>query len=139
MKTKSLICTFLLLVALQSCKTINETSKIVGTWQLTTFHYGDNNQQTMPGNVHRIKLITMIHFTWVQFMTENKQVESSAGGTFKVDGKNYTESIDWAGSSMTSYLCKEQKFQIKIENDKMYLAGQLSDGERIEEVWIKLK
>jgi hypothetical protein len=72
-------------------------------------------------------------------MTENKQVESSAGGTFKVDGKNYTESIDWAGSSMTSYLGKEQKFQIKIENDKMYLAGQLSDGERIEEVWIKLK
>jgi hypothetical protein len=139
MKSRSILCVFLLLVALQSCIRQPEASKIIGTWKLTSYHYGDKDPAVKPAYVNRIKLINFTHFTWVEFMTESKQVMSSAGGRFSFDGIYYTEYIDWAGLSMNNYLGKEQKFQIKIENKKMYRSGQLSDSLKIEEEWIKIE
>jgi hypothetical protein len=66
-------------------------------------------------------------------------VTSSAGGRISFDGKNYIESIDFAGLGMKSYLGKEQKFIIEVEDGKLHLSGQLSDSLKIDEIWTKLK
>jgi len=40
---------------------------------------------------------------------------------------------------MTDYFGKKQSFTIRVEGDKLYQSGQLSDGTKIEEVWQRVK
>jgi hypothetical protein len=41
--------------------------------------------------------------------------------------------------SMKVYLGKEQAFTIRIEGDRLFQSGKLSDGQKIEEVWQRVK
>ena len=111
----------------------------LGTWQLASFKYGTNDLAELPQNQRRIKLVTETHFTWVQFATTTKKAESMAGGTYSLSGDTYTESIDWVGSGMESYLDKKHAFTIRVERDKFFLSGSLADGLKIEEVWQRVK
>jgi hypothetical protein len=139
MKTKLFACLVLVILAI-SCGNIKKnSSKIIGTWELTSFQYGVRERQIMPNSLHRIKLITPTHFNWIQFNTHDKMVTNSAGGKFSFDGNNYIETIEFAGAGMTPYLGKVQKFIIKVEGDKLHLSGQLSDNLKIDEIWTKLK
>jgi hypothetical protein len=139
MKTKLFTCLILVLLTL-SCATIKKSnSGIIGTWELSSYQYGENERLTVPNGVHRIKLITPTHFSWIHFYDFDKMVTSSAGGRISFDGKNYIESIDFAGLGMKSYLGKEQKFIIEVEDGKLHLSGQLSDSLKIDEIWTKLK
>jgi len=40
---------------------------------------------------------------------------------------------------METYLGKKQAFTIRIDGDKLFQSGQLSDGLKIEEVWQRVK
>ena len=40
---------------------------------------------------------------------------------------------------MEPYLGKKQVFTIKIDGDKLFQSGQLSDGLKIEEIWQRVK
>ena len=111
-----------------------------GTWQLTSFKYGDDGKWTdRPQEQRRIKLITETHFTWVEYEVATGKVLSTAGGSYTLSGGAYTETIDYAGEGMTTYLGKPQSFTIRVEGDKLHQSGQLSDGTKIEEVWQRLK
>ena len=112
----------------------------LGTWQLISTKYGDAKDfSDFPNEQRRVKLITATHFTWVQFDTASKKVESMAGGPYTLDGDSYTETIEFVGAGMETYLGKKQPFTIKVNGDKLNQSGQLSDGLKIEEVWQRLK
>ena len=112
----------------------------LGTWQLVSTKYGDAKDfSDFPKEQRRVKLITATHFTWVQYDVATKKVESTAGGPYTLDGGSYTESIEFVGTGMETYLGKKQSFTIKVDGDKLYQSGQLSDGLKIEEVWQRLK
>ena len=51
----------------------------------------------------------------------------------------YTETVEFVGQGMESYLGKEQAFTIKIDGDKLTQSGQLSDKMKIEEIWQRVK
>jgi hypothetical protein len=146
MKTKVIgilaVVAFAVAVGLQAQQEPKESSgSHLGTWRLTSFNYGTNQQgfTDFPQAQRRIKLITKTHFTWIQFDTATKQSQSMAGGAYSLNGETYTESIDWADSSMESYLGKKHAFTIRVENDKFFLSGSLADGLKIEEVWERVK
>ncbi len=42
---------------------------------------------------------------------------------------------EFVGEGMETYLGKKQEFTIRIDGDKLFQSGQLSDGLKIEEVW----
>ena len=112
----------------------------LGTWQLISTKYGDAKDfSDFPNEQRRVKLITATHFTWVQYGTASKMVESIAGGPYTLDGDSYTETIEFVGTGMETYLGKKQPFTIKVNGDKLNQSGQLSDGLKIEEVWQRLK
>ncbi len=62
-----------------------------------------------------------------------------AGGPYTLKSNSYTETIEFVGSGMETYLGKKQSFTIKVDGDKLHQSGQLSDGLKIEEVWQRLK
>jgi hypothetical protein len=55
------------------------------------------------------------------------------------NGDSYTETIDFAGEDMDVYVGKKQPFKLRVEGDKLYQSGRLSDGTKIDEVWQRVK
>jgi len=112
----------------------------LGTWQLISFKYGDAKDfSDFPKEQRRIKSITETHFTWVEYQVASGKAESMAGGPYTLKGNSYTESIEFVGTGMETYLGKKQSFTIKVDGDKLHQSGQLSDGLKIEEIWQRLK
>jgi hypothetical protein len=116
------------------------TEKHLGTWKLVSTKYGNDKEFTRyPESSSRLKLITSTHFTWLEVNSATKKVLASAGGRYTLSGNIYTETIDFAGEGMDAYLGKAQKFTIKVDGDKLFQAGDLSDGLHIEENWERVK
>ena len=131
----------ILIISFSSCTVATSNnakgSEIQGTWKLVKYNYsGDTIMHMFPEN--RIKFIADNNFCWINISLPNNRVTDSAGGTYKLSGENYSEFIEYGGTGMTSYVNNEQKFTVKVENDKLYLAGELSSGQRIREVWERL-
>jgi hypothetical protein len=121
-------------------KTEGTADKHLGTWRLVSTKYGDAKEfAKYPESSNRLKLITGTHFIWVEVNASTKQVMASAGGHYTLSGNTYSESIDFAGEGMQTYLGKTQKFTITIDGDKLFQSGDLSDGLHIEENWERVK
>lgn len=132
-----LLCT---LPALAQDKAAAPAEKHLGTWKLLSTKYGDAKDFAPYRDASsRLKLINATHFTWLEVDDKSKQVISSAGGTYKLSGNTYTETIEFAGQGMEAYLGKPQKFTIRVEGDKLHQSGELSTGLKIEEVWERVK
>jgi hypothetical protein len=116
------------------------SDKHLGTWKLVSTKYGKAKEfEKYREGSTRLKLITSTHFTWLEVNGANKQVVGSAGGRYTLSGNTYTETIEFAGQGMESYLGKAQKFTIKVDGDKLFQSGDLSDGLHIEENWERVK
>ena len=112
----------------------------LGTWQLVSAKYGEAKDfSDYPKERRRLKMITATHFTWVDYDTTTKKIGSSAGGAYVLKDGAYTETIEFVGEGMETYLDKKQAFTIKADGDKLTQSGQLSDGLKIEEVWQRVK
>lgn len=132
--------TFLAATLVAQQQTAKGSGTHLGTWQLASTKYGEAKDfSDFPKDQRRVKLITATHFTWVQYDAGTKKAESMAGGPYTLDGGSYTETIEFVGTGMETYLGKKQPFTIKVVGDKLYQSGQLSDGLKIEEVWQRLK
>lgn len=115
------------------------SGSLLGTWQLSSFKYGARPDSTLPAGRRRVKLFTETHFTWVEFDTASKKVESVAGGTWTLKGDTYTESTEWVDPSMVAYVGSKNTFTVRVEGDKFNQSGLLSNGLKIEEVWQRVK
>ena len=121
-------------------KSTEGAGKHLGTWRLVSTKYGEATEFTKyREGSKRLKLINATHFTWVEVNADTKEVISLAGGSYKLAGNTYTETIEWAGEGMQDYLGKPQKFQIQVEGDKLFQSGELSNGLKIEENWERVK
>ncbi len=61
------------------------------------------------------------------------------GGTYKHDGDSYIETIEFAFEGREAYLGKEQKFTAKLDGDKWTHSALLSEGQKLEEIWKRVK
>ncbi len=113
---------------------------IQGTWKLVSINYGSSPAgfTEVPDMIVRMKLITDTHFTWIGFNTMDNKVSSSAGGKYTLNGNAYTESIEF-GLSMDAYIGQKQTFIVKVEGDRLFMSGSLSDGLAIAEIWQRVK
>jgi hypothetical protein len=126
------------LVAQQS--STKADSNPLGTWELVSTKYGDAKAfEDYTKERKRVRMITATHFLWVDYDTKTKKVSASAGGPYTYHDGSYIETIDFAGEGMETYVGKKQEFTIRIDGDKFFQSGQLSDGLKIEEVWQRVK
>ena len=114
-------------------------TKLEGTWTVLSIKYGiDKEFSSFPKDKGHIKLLTPTHFMWVVYDVATKKVESSAGGTYSLDGNTYREQIDFASGEVEALVGKPQIFTTKLDGDTWSLAGTLSNGLKIEEVWKRI-
>jgi hypothetical protein len=109
----------------------------LGTWRLISAKYGDAKEFSDVSNQGpHIKMLTADRFIWVIYDSKTKLVAMSMGGSYSLQGSNYRETIEfYLPEGMKVYLGKEQVFTIRVEGDRLFQSGKLSDGQNIEEIW----
>jgi hypothetical protein len=117
---------------------VNPTS-LVGTWELVSVKYNDAKDFTAPTPERKsLKFITPTHFLWV-WVNPKKRITNSMGGTYKLEGDSYVETVEFAFEGMEAYVGKQQKFAARLEGDKWIHSGVLSEGQKIEEIWKRVQ
>lgn len=107
--------------------------KMIGTWVLVGTP--DNVGET-PKSGGRLKFFTGRHWTITEADPANNEVNFHHGGTYKLDGEKYVETIEYANASTADLINKMLKFKIKVDGDTY---TQIGDGNSFNEVWKRLK
>jgi hypothetical protein len=113
--------------------------KLVGTWKMVKGKFGGKelNIQTT-----QLKHVTPTHFMFVDIDKDGK-VFDALGGPYTLKGEKYEETPEYGGGTIIEVFKilkgKPQLFECKVEGDKWYHNGTLSNGLTIEEVWERVE
>jgi hypothetical protein len=140
----SLFTGLLLVLAISNAQTVSAAapaaSDLIGTWELVSAKYGNDTEFTdAPKDQTARKFITPTHFIWARYDPKTKTISNSMGGTYSLKGGDYIETPEFAFQGMEAFTGKEQKFTLKIDGDKWFQSGVLSNGNKIEEIWRRVK
>jgi hypothetical protein len=113
-------------------------NKLIGTWKLVSAKYGGQEFQFEEG-VTTVKHVTTSQFMWASY-DKNGKVTRSAGGDSALKGELYEETpLYGIGNDFDVIKGKPQTFKWKVEGNKWYHNGKLSNGTTIEEVWERVE
>jgi len=116
----------------------NSHSKLVGTWKLLTAKYG-GQESPLPEGLTTVKHVTPTQFMWVTYDKDGK-VSRAAGGTYTLKGEVYEETPEYGISGDFDLIKGQaQTFKWKVEGNKWYHNGKLSNGLTIDEVWERVE
>jgi len=109
-------------------------NKLVGTWKLASAKYDGQEVQFEQG-VTTLKHVTPSQFIWVSYDKEGK-VTRAAGGDYIMKGETYEETpLYGLSSDFDTIKGKAQTFKWRVEGNKWYHTGKLSNGLTIDEIW----
>ena len=85
-----------------------------------------------------LKMLTGTRFQWFAINPETKQFSGTGGGTYTFADGKYTENIDFF-SRDNSRVGASLSFDGKLEEGKWHHSGLSSKGDKIYEVWERVK
>ena len=113
-------------------------NKLIGTWKLISAKYGGQESQLVSGST-TLKHVTTSQFMWASYDKDGK-VTRAAGGSYILKGDQYEETPEYGMSSDFDVVKgKPQTFKWKVEGNRWYHNGALSNGLTIEEVWERVE
>ena len=113
-------------------------NKLLGTWKVISAKYGGQESKFEEG-VTTVKHVTATQFMWATYDKDGK-VTRAAGGDYTLKGEVYEETPEYGISSDFDLIKgKAQTFKWKVEGNKRYHKGKLSNGLTIEEVWERVQ
>jgi hypothetical protein len=105
---------------------------LIGTWDLA----GTPDKEEEPlAKGGRLKSFTGKHWAVTQY-DEAGKVTLHHGGTYTIDGEDYTETVKYANETTAELVGKVFKFKIKLEGDKYTQTGIENP---YSEVWRRAK
>ena len=115
--------------------------KLVGTWKLVSKKNQEGKEFELPQGTRMIKLLTPTHWMAVTY-NEDGEVSRAFGGSYTLKGDTFEEVPEFAISStydLERLKGKLQSFRCKIDGNKWYHSGKLSNGGTIDEVWERVE
>ncbi len=113
-------------------------NKLVGTWKLVSAKYGGEEHKFDEGTT-TVKHVTPSQFMWASYDKDGK-VTRAAGGGYTLKGDVYEETPTYGLSEDFGVIKgKAQTFKWKVEGNKWYHNGKLSNGLTIDEVWERVE
>lgn len=109
-------------------------NKLLGTWKQVSASYGGHEFQ-FPEGFTMVKHVTATQFMWATYDRDGN-IFRAAGGSYTLTGDTYEETPEYGISSDFDLIKgKPQKFTWRVEGNKWYHNGTLSNGLTVEEVW----
>jgi hypothetical protein len=111
---------------------------LVGTWRVVSAKYGGQDVPRRAGYV-TVKHVTPTQFMWASYGPDGK-VTRAVGGSYTVKGAEYVETPEYGLSADFDVIKgKAQTFTWKIDGNKWFHTGKLSNGLTVEEVWERVE
>lgn len=85
-----------------------------------------------------LKMLTVTRFQWFAINPETKEFSGTGGGTYAFSDGKYTENIQFF-SRDNNRVVAQLIFDGTIENSQWHQSGLSSKGDKISEVWSKIK
>jgi hypothetical protein len=113
-------------------------SPLDGAWKIvSTKDPRSGRMRQLPPGLEFTKLVVGGRYIWT--VVQGDKVRAGAGGSFKVEGDEYTENVVFAlGENQQPMAGKSFTFSWKIEDGKWYHKGTLKIGnaqQEIDEIW----
>ena len=108
----------------------------LGTWEIVSKEYAG---QPSPITQREIKILAPGHFMWVIYDKGTMKTVGAGTGTWKLNGDNYTEHVDFADAEGAAGLNgSDFKFTIVVVGDTHTQTGTMGTTQ-MKEVWKRLK
>jgi len=115
-----------------------EDSRLIGTWKVVSAKYGGQEFRFREGST-TVKHVTPTQFMWVTYDRDGK-VTRAAGGRYTLKGDTYEETPEYGiGEDFDIVKAKAQTFKCRVDGNKWYHDGSLSNGQTVEEVWERVE
>lgn len=117
----------------------NGNAPLAGVWKITGREQDGklmDIHQTGPRKT--LKMLTSGWFQWFAINPETKQFSGTGGGTYTFENGKYTENILFF-SRDSNRIGAKLVFDGKLEDGKWHHSGLSSKGDKIYEVWGKVK
>ena len=123
-----------------------------GSWRLIKTveigHEDSTGRQDSRTKMYQ-KHVTPTHFTWIEYDIENDQLNGTGGGTYTLQGNNYTEVIKFFYPPGSAEFGQAIPFQAELKDGKWYHTGYVNlmefdpesgehivvDSSIIDEIW----
>jgi hypothetical protein len=110
-------------------------NKLIGTWKMVKARYG--GKEANIGT--EFKHVTPAHFM-LAAIDKDGTIRAAIGGPYTLKGERYEERPEYGLSDVfTIVKGKPQSFEWKVEGNKWYHNGTLTNGLTIEEVWERVE
>jgi hypothetical protein len=129
-------------VTQETWKKIDDASSALsGTWRFgaRVNDEGVAGPRREPNSPRQtMKILSGNFFQWAAFNYETKQFSGTGGGTYKLEGNQYTETIRFFSRDNTR-VWKSLTFECKLDGTDWYHKGKGTTGNPVSEVWEKIK
>jgi len=106
---------------------------LIGTWILV----GEPGKVSeAPAAGGRFKFLTGKHWTITQADPKTGVTIFHYGGTYRLEGNDYFEKVEYANEGTSNLIGQTFKFNIKVEGDTL---TQIGDGNPWNEIWKRAK
>ena len=113
-------------------------NKLVGTWKMVKAKYG-GKEYDIPEGTTEFKHVTQAHFM-LAAIDKDGIVRAAIGGPYTLKGEKYEETPEYGLSEVfTNIKGKPQSFECRVEGNKWYHNGTITNGLTIEEVWERVE
>lgn len=117
----------------------NGSGPLAGVWRITErMEDGQVKPIHQTGPRKTFKILTGTRFQWAAINSETKEFSGTGGGTYTFENGKYKENINFF-SRDSSRVGASLDFEDKLENGKWHHTGLSSKGDKIYEVWGKVK
>ena len=113
---------------------------LLGTWELVKSRDANASDYADVTKQHRqLALYTPTYFTVVGYDTATKKSDRALGGRYTVSGEDYAEIIEFPTIRGKAVTGNTNLFKVRLEGDRFTKVGTLSTGQKLNEVWQKVK
>ncbi|TKC05088.1 membrane or secreted protein [Pedobacter frigoris] len=117
----------------------NGTAPLAGVWRITgRMQDGKISPIHQTGTRQTYKLLTGTKFQWVAIDPAKKQFSGTGGGSYTFKDGKYTENIEFFSRDNTR-VGASLSFDGKLENGDWHHSGLSSKGDKIYEIWSRVK
>ena len=115
-----------------------EENKLVGTWKMVKAKFGGKDHK-IPEGTTQLKHITPTQYMFVDIDKDGNIVDAR-GGPYTLKGEKFESTPEYGISGGFEALKgRRQLFECKVEGDKWYHSGTMTNGLTIEEVWERVE
>jgi hypothetical protein len=115
------------------------TGPLAGIWRITSrMQDGKLTKIHQTGARQTYKILSGTRFQWAAINPETKEFSGTGGGTYTFSNGKYTESIEFF-SRGNSRVGASLSFDGKLENGEWHHSGLSSKGDKIYEIWSRVK